>query len=79
MMRILLFGIVKDIVGVDKLDIKLDIPKNVGDLKKYLVKKYPELGNLSSLAIALNNEYATEEMTLTIQDEIAIIPPVSGG
>jgi molybdopterin converting factor subunit 1 len=78
-MRILLFGIVKDIVGVDKLDIKLDIPKNVGDLKKYLVKKYPELGNLSSLAIALNNEYATEEMTLTIQDEIAIIPPVSGG
>tara|TARA_X000001036_G_scaffold394573_1_gene394992 strand:- start:253 stop:489 length:237 start_codon:yes stop_codon:yes gene_type:complete len=78
-MRILLFGIVKDIVGVDKLDIKLDIPKNVGDLKKYLVKKYPELGNLSSLAIALNNEYATEEMKLTIQDEIAIIPPVSGG
>ena len=78
-MRILLFGIVKDIVGVDKLDIKLDIPKNVGDLKKYLVKKYPELWNLSSLAIALNNEYATEEMKLTIQDEIAIIPPVSGG
>jgi molybdopterin converting factor subunit 1 len=78
-MRILLFGIVKDIVGDDKLDIKLDFPKNVGDLKKYLVKKYPELGNLSSIAIALNNEYATEEMTLTIEDEIAIIPPVSGG
>jgi len=78
-MRILLFGIVKDIVGDDKLDIKLDFPKNVGDLKKYLIKKYPELGNLSSIAIALNNEYATEEMTLTIEDEIAIIPPVSGG
>jgi len=37
------------------------------------------LQELSSLAVALNKKYATEEMELSQNDEIAIIPPVSGG
>ena len=78
-MKILLFGIAKDIIGLETMEIKSGFPKKVGELKKLLVKKYPELGNLSSLTIALNNKYATEEMILSSQDEIAIIPPVSGG
>jgi len=44
-----------------------------------LGKAYPELGKLSSLAIAVNNSYAQDEEEINSYDEIALIPPVSGG
>jgi len=77
-MEIKLFGIAKDIVG--KKVLKLDhSPANVELLKKYLIDEYPEFSNLNSLAIAVNHYYAEEEKTLSKYDEIAVIPPVSGG
>jgi molybdopterin synthase sulfur carrier subunit len=53
--------------------------KTVGALKAYLGKTYPRLKELSSLAIAVNNSYADDAMSITHFDEIALIPPVSGG
>jgi|TARA_B110000116_G_C16513226_1_gene436553 molybdopterin converting factor subunit 1 len=80
-MIIRFFGIAKDIVGSSQLEFKAfsSSLKNVGDLKVHLCKKYPELKKLSSMAIALNKKYATEDMAISVNDEIAIIPPVSGG
>jgi len=40
---------------------------------------YPEFSKLSSLAVAVNGEYASNDVPLLNNDEIAIIPPVSGG
>ena len=57
----------------------LEFPKTVAGLKVQLLEQYPKLQELSSLAVALNKKYATEEMELSQNDEIAIIPPVSGG
>ncbi|MBD0778710.1 MoaD/ThiS family protein [Maribacter sp. ANRC-HE7] len=80
-MEVLLFGIAKDIVG--KSEIRFSeadtLPGSVGDLKRRLIASYPEFGKLSSLAVAVNSEYATDAVFLTKNDEIAIIPPVSGG
>jgi len=42
-------------------------------------KTYPEFSKLSSLAVAVNSEYAQDDVPLNRNDEIAIIPPVSGG
>ena len=81
-MTILLFGITKDIVGSSSLSMpvaNLAPLKTVGDLKKYLQITYPELGQLSSLAVAVNNSYADENEPINSYDEIALIPPVSGG
>ncbi|WP_077405811.1 MoaD/ThiS family protein [Cellulophaga omnivescoria] len=80
-MKILLFGITKDIIGSSVLDITnfTNTQKTVGDLHSYLQKTYPDLKKLSSLAIAVNNSYAEESTTLKETDEIALIPPVSGG
>jgi molybdopterin synthase sulfur carrier subunit len=80
-MRILFFGIAKDIVGKATLEFQNEIqfPIQVGALKAELIKKFPALGELSSLAIALNSHYATDDMSVSAQDEIALIPPVSGG
>lgn len=81
-MKVLLFGITRDIVGSDTLDISSfskESTKSVSALKSHLSKLYPDLNKLSSLAIAVNNEYADADVILSNNDEIALIPPVSGG
>ncbi len=84
-MTILLFGVTKDIVGSPSLSIPTasvtgrSIPKTVRELRSFLNKSYPELGKLSSLAIAVNNSYAQDDDQINSYDEIALIPPVSGG
>lgn len=80
-MDVLLFGIAKDIVGESEFQINAsnDIPKSVQELKGYMIKKFPDFGKLSSFAVAVNSEYAEDDVILNGHDEIAIIPPVSGG
>jgi molybdopterin converting factor subunit 1 len=80
-MKILLFGISKDIVGASSLLINdgKKNPTTVKELKQFISNKYPEFNTLSSLAIAVNSNYAEDTTLLQEEDEIAIIPPVSGG
>jgi len=84
-MTILLFGITKEIIGSSTLSIPSSSEfgtrgsKTVKDLKDYLGKIYPELKKLSSLAVAVNNSYAVDNTIIDNFDEIALIPPVSGG
>ena len=84
-MNILLFGVTKDIIGSPSLSIPTSAfagkenPNTVGELRDFLGQTYPELQKLSSLAIAVNNNYANDEKEINSFDEIALIPPVSGG
>jgi len=81
-MTILLFGITRDIVGNASLHIPLDDTKtleSVGQLKTYLSDLFPALKDLSSLAVAVNSNYASDKTLISETDEIALIPPVSGG
>ena len=81
-MTILLFGITRDIVGNATLNIPLQETSalgSVGQLKSYLIDLFPALKDLSSLAVAVNSNYATDQTPITTTDEIALIPPVSGG
>jgi len=80
-MEVLLFGIAKDIVGKSQLKFSETdtIPSSVLDLKQLISKDYPEFKKLTSLAVAVNSEYAQDDVALSQNDEIAIIPPVSGG
>lgn len=79
-MKIISFGITKDITGSFFLDFSAgQNPISVAELKEDLFNKYPDLRNLSTLSIAVNNEYATNETIVNNQDEVALIPPVSGG
>ena len=76
---VLLFGITKDIVGKQKLHLKLPESITIADFKKILLENYPELIELNSLAIAVNSEYTTDDVLIHSNDEIALIPPVCGG
>lgn len=77
--RILAFGIAKEIVGGSFIDLEISHASTVKTLKQQVEEKFPKLKGLASYRIALNSEFANEEQQVKVQDEIAIIPPVSGG
>jgi molybdopterin synthase sulfur carrier subunit len=72
------FGIARDILGGREVEVTIN-GTSVGDLRKTLSTMYPTLNKLNSLFIAVNQEYAADDKALLITDEIALIPPVSGG
>ena len=79
-MKVKLFGITREIVG----DSQLMVPENqkiltVGELKSWLFEQHPRLENLNSLAVAVDHTYAENHTELTVGQEVALIPPVSGG
>jgi molybdopterin converting factor subunit 1 len=76
---VLAFGIAKDIFGSPSVDLELPEPGTTGNLKQSLEQRYPRLKQLASYMVAVNNEYAQDECILNEHDEVAIIPPVSGG
>lgn len=77
-MGILLFGAAKDIAGVPVLEKPAHIT-DVAALKAWLYEVYPSLQQLKSMMIAVNRAYATDAQLISARDEIAVIPPVSGG
>jgi molybdopterin synthase sulfur carrier subunit len=76
---ILAFGIAKEIMNGATVNIYLDEKPTVGALKELLEEQYPRLKELRSFLIAVNNNYISPSHLLRQEDEIAIIPPVSGG
>ena len=78
-LKIALFGITREIVGTSVIEWPAPAPATVGALLDELRKQYPALGELRSCAVAVNNEYASNDQALHTVDEIALIPPVAGG
>lgn len=75
---VIAFGAARDIVGAKETRMRSP-GQTVGDLRAALVKRYPDLAGLRSLYVAVNNAYADDSLVLQPSDEIALIPPVSGG
>ena len=77
--KILAFGITRDILGGSTVEMQIPADASVADLRAALYAEYPALQKLNNLAIALNTEYASEEQKIAERDEVVLIPPVSGG
>ncbi len=78
-LRILTFGIARDIVGNSVLEWEATGDLRVRELKQQLLERYPQFSNLASMLIAVNAEYGADDQLIRENDEIALIPPVSGG
>ena len=76
---VLLFGISSDLVGSSSLEFELPEHASVGDFKQTFLKKYRNLTQLNSYAIAVNENYSDDDTRLKDNDVVAVIPPVSGG
>ncbi|WP_299059331.1 MoaD/ThiS family protein [uncultured Polaribacter sp.] len=77
--KVLFFGITTDLVNTSTLDLVLSEASTLVDFKNLLSKEYPQLKNINSYAIAVNESYATDDVVLKEADVVAVIPPVSGG
>lgn len=79
MLSIHCFGISKDIIGSSQLEINPKEIKNVLELRQWLAQQYEAFSKAQSFMIAVNQAYAFDHTPIKEGDEIAIIPPVSGG
>jgi MoaE-MoaD fusion protein len=76
--RVRLFARFRDVAGADTIDVA--VAPTVAELRRHVAELYPELaGLLGRSAFAVNNEFADDDVSLSPGDEVAIIPPVSGG
>jgi MoaE-MoaD fusion protein len=78
--RVLFFGAARDATGHEELKLSLSSPANVASAFKQLLADYPALGRFgNSLLLAVNQEYALPDRKISDGDELAVLPPVSGG
>ncbi len=78
--RVLFFGMLKELAGKSTDAIEVQSGASVRDVLRHYESRLPKLTSaLASLAIAVNQEYASPDTTLHPNDEIALLPPVSGG
>ena len=75
-----LFAIARQLVGNDVIDLELHDAATVATLRTELITRIPELTPLADqLRFAVNADYAADNTLISEKDELACIPPVSGG
>ncbi len=78
-MRVLFFAQLKDATGCDAVELASP-PANIDQLWTELLEKFPALAaHRANVRLARNWEYAAPDARFTDTDEVAMIPPVSGG
>ncbi|HVT91112.1 MAG TPA: molybdopterin converting factor subunit 1 [Tepidisphaeraceae bacterium] len=74
------FAILKDRAGVAELILELPAGATVTSAIELIVKQFPAIqSDLKRAAFAVNRNYTNTDLVLSDGDELALIPPVSGG
>lgn len=75
-----LFARLKDIVGAGELSREASSDATAATVWRTLVNEFAELGDYeTSISVAVNEEYARMDAPVANGDEVAFLPPVSGG
>lgn len=77
--QVLLLASYREKAGVGRLRLDLDDGATVGDLSCAMCARFPGLPEAERIVVAVNNEYQEHDFVLSDGDEVALIPPVSGG
>ena len=78
--RVKLFAILRDAAGEAELELQLPDRATVESARQALSVQFPALAKyLPRVAFAVNQSYVKTEIQLHADDELALIPPVSGG
>jgi molybdopterin converting factor subunit 1 len=78
--RVLYFGVLKDVMGHGQAEMELSEGSTVADLLAMHRGSGKAAGPVwDSIAVAVNQEYARVGDVLKDGDEVALLPPVSGG
>ena len=78
--RVLFFGVLKDVVGRSSEALTLPDQATARDVIEHYEQRFSSLkGTLHSIAVSVNQQYAQPGDRLRAGDEVALLPPVSGG
>jgi molybdopterin converting factor subunit 1 len=78
--KVIYFGILRELAGTAEERVEVAENATAGELFAELRTKHPQMERFASaLALAVNLEYADKARVLQLNDEVALIPPVSGG
>jgi molybdopterin converting factor subunit 1 len=79
-LRVLFFGQLKDIVGTAEEEVQVEGDVTLGVLFERYCRQHPALEGLRhAVVLARNREFGSVTLPLADGDEIAFLPPVSGG
>lgn len=74
------FATYRDVAGKPQIEMEMDDGASLGDLLERLYGTYPTLKKWSeSIVCSVNRKYADDDKVLEPGDEVALLPPVSGG
>ncbi|HVL16210.1 MAG TPA: molybdopterin converting factor subunit 1 [Gemmata sp.] len=77
---VLLFAAARDLAGADRVAVELAPGATVADLRAALAARVPALaGLMANSAVAVNHDFADDARVVEAGDEVAVVPPVSGG
>ena len=80
MIEVLLFGAAADRAGTRKVQLVVEEQTTLAEVWPLLAGMHPGLSPMrDTLAFAVNGEYATLDEPVGPGDEVAVLPPVSGG
>ena len=78
--QVLFFGMLKDVVGLASESLELRESATVADVLEHYKERVPELRKfLPTVALSVNENYAGPGTVLGPNDEVGLLPPVSGG
>jgi molybdopterin converting factor subunit 1 len=78
--RVKLFAFAKQAAGAESIELTVPDAATVADVRQALLAAVPDLVPAAKhLLFAVNTEYASDAKAISTNDEVACIPPVSGG
>ena len=80
MIKVLFFGAAADLAGTRETGLDVRDSTTLAEIWPLIVDRYGDLAPMrDTLAFAVNGEYARGEDAVSPGDEVAVLPPVSGG
>lgn len=78
--RLRFFALLREVVGFEEVEKDVSEGTTTGDLLQELVTEHPKLGQYAGVTqVAVNHEMVGLKHKVQPEDEVAFLPPVSGG
>jgi molybdopterin converting factor subunit 1 len=78
--KIKFFAHLRDLMNCETTEITVDQDASVNDVKSIIAERFPKLReHVKTVSFAIDNEYVSKDKKLKDGDEVALIPPISGG